>query len=176
MFPCSGCHRHIAPAKNQSDSKCPFCGTVQRDVSAPLAFAGLLLGLSLMGCGDKNGGDEAAEDTTDPTVTASSEDTGASSGVSGTESTTQNNSESAEASDYAGPEPTEDTAEPESSGEDTTGPNTTDDSTGPDPTEDTTGDTSASSDTSGTDTGNMMTDASGEGSDYGGAPPPDQPL
>ena len=96
-----------------------------RDTPAPLAFAGLLLGLSLMGCGEtKNSEEGNAESETDPTVTASSEDTGSSSGITGTGSTTQNQ-ETAEASDYAGPEATSDWEEtgpePESSGEDTTG-------------------------------------------------------
>jgi len=76
-------------------------------------------------------------------------------------STTQNNEESAEGSDYAGPEATsevEETSAPESSSEDTTGGDTT------------AADTSTS-DTSGTDTGATTTDSSAEGADYGAAPP-----
>jgi hypothetical protein len=150
------------------ESSCPFCGTPLRDAPAPLAFAGLLLGLTLVGCGDRTmGEDEGAGSETESTVSASSEESGSSGGGS---ETTDGNLETAEASDYAGPEPTEESGpQPESSSEDTGTEDTG--------TEDTTTAESGSSDSTGTDTGETTAapDPSGEGSDYGGAPPPDDP-
>lgn len=142
---------------------CPFCGATLRDAPAPHALAaGVLLGLTLFGCGGDSAG---AEEGNGESVSAGSTET--SSSATGTESTTENLEESAEAADYGGPETSlEDTGPlPESSGEDT-GTDTGDSSGG-----DTTGGESTGGESTGTDTGEGTTDASAEGADYGAAPP-----
>jgi hypothetical protein len=155
MHPCSSCRRHVLA----SSSVCPFCATPLRETGSQLGgFAGVLLGLALVGCGDD--GTEpttsiaettmATTDPTDPTDTDASTSTGMTTAVS---------TESASASDYAGPEVTSeidttDTPE-ESSSSDDSG-------------------SESGSDSSGTDTGNATTDTgTAEGADYGGAAPRD---
>jgi hypothetical protein len=146
------------------DASCPFCGAVLRDVPAPLAFAGILLGLSLMGCGDDTATDEGADSgSASNTVSA----TNGESSSAETGSTTAEETMEGEAADYGGPEATfEETAEPEESGPQ---PESSSDDTGTTTTGST--DDSGTSDTSGTDTGATTTDSSAEGADYGAAPP-----
>ncbi len=54
MVPCLGCHRHI-----RFDTRaCPFCATpLREDAAPPSRFAGVLLGLTLFGCGVESDGD-----------------------------------------------------------------------------------------------------------------------
>lgn len=158
MHPCSSCRRHVLG----SASVCPFCAAPQRDTGPQLgAFAGVLLGLALVGCGDDTEPTTSVGETTmtttattDPTDTDASTSNGMTTAVS---------TESATASDYAGPEVTSDvdttdTLEESSSSADDT-------SSGSD---------SGGSESTGTDTGSATTDTgTAEGADYGAAPPRD---
>jgi len=159
MYPCSSCRRHVLG----SASVCPFCAAPQRDTGSQLgAFAGVLLGLALVGCGDD--GTEPTTSvaettmtmtTTDPTDTDASTSTGG-----GT--TTAAMTETAEASDYAGPEVTSDfdSSDTQEESSDTSSGDTSSDSGG--------------SESTGTDTGSATTDTgTAEGADYGAAPPRD---
>jgi hypothetical protein len=155
MHPCSRCRRHVLVSTTQ----CPFCGAAQRDIATHLGgFAGVLLGLALVGCGDDSETATNAESTmTAPTETDGTTDPGTSVGVT--------DSESAEVSDYGGPGSGVDTSTTES-----TTASSTDASSSTDAASSTDGESSSGS--SGTDTGSSTSDTgSAEGADYGAAPP-----
>jgi hypothetical protein len=154
MHPCSHCRRHLL-AKTAS---CPFCGTAQRDVVTPIGgFAGVLLGLALVGCGD-----DSSEPTTSAAETGQMTDPSATDSASasvGTTSSAVTDTDTASGADYGGP----------TSGFETSATATTDTAT-----EDTTDGTSTGTDSTGTDTGASSSDTgTASGSDYGGAAPRD---
>jgi hypothetical protein len=108
LAPCGRCGRHV----EADASSCPFCGIELRDIGAPPVAVGLLLGLALMGCGEKD------DDDDDATASAPSSMTDSSS--TGEESSTGEVGEE-EGSDYGGapPRTTNDAAlEPEDGDED----------------------------------------------------------
>lgn len=149
MHPCSRCHRHVLVTA----SDCPFCGAPQRDTGTSLGgFAGVLLGLALVGCGDDSTPDPTGASST-MTTTTSPEPTSGDSTTGGSNVTTE--VEGGEAADYGGSGPIEE------SGLETT------------PAESSSGDeSSGSTDSSGTDTGSSTSDTgSAESADYGGAAP-----
>jgi hypothetical protein len=54
LAPCGRCRRHV----EADASSCPFCGVELRDIAAPPLAVGLLLGLALIGCGEKDDDDD----------------------------------------------------------------------------------------------------------------------
>lgn len=148
-----------------SASSCPFCGSSLRDAPAPLAtVAGVLLGLTLFGCGDDTASETGASSQT-MSSTAGTETT-----ETGTVGVTDTDSQGA--SDYGGPSTLEDTGLPQTT--DTDGSSSDSSSSDDGSSGDTTAAESSSSDSgsSGTDTGSSSSDSgSAEGADYGAAPP-----
>lgn len=129
-----------------------------RDAPAPHLFAGVVLGLALIGCG----GREDCEEGATTASSAGSAMTDAACGQSSAQETEAGGGE-----DYAGPEPTEDTYEPP---DDTTEGESASESTGADTTggESTTGDTTSAESTETGDTTGATTESEGSsGSDSG---------
>jgi len=146
----------LAPA-----SACPFCGTALNDSIAPLhAVAGILLGLTMFGCGDDTTNESVGgTQTTTMSTSETSTETGT---VPVTETMTNGGS------DYAGPTSLESTGPLDtSSSEETVAPESSSDSSSSD-----TGSESGSESSTGTDTGSSSSDTgSAESADYGGAAP-----
>src|SRR5687767_3270246 len=101
MYPCHRCRRHVMVGANE----CPFCAAPQRNGTGPLGgFAGVLLGLTLAGCGDDGNSETGASMTqgtseTDPSTTAPTTTMTSTTEPTGTASTSTEE-ESAEVADY----------------------------------------------------------------------------
>lgn len=161
MFPCVACSRHV----RSGAASCPFCGTTLRDALAPThAIAGVVLGLAMMGCGDR-GRCENGATTADSSATTMQD---ANCGENSTYDT-----EAGNGADYGGSEAFDDpdtedpTADPTLDDDTTTEGSTTDlGSTS------TTGSSSTDTESTGTDTtgadGSTDTSGSSGSSDGGG--------